>query len=59
MLRSYGIPVGQAYIVGFNTEYDDDPTLGHIRLKGINFYDSNIIRVPEGDKYVQAVRNAL
>lgn len=59
MLRSYGIPVGQAFIIGFNTDYDDDPDLGHIRLKSLDFYDSNIIRVPNSDRYVQAVRDAL
>lgn len=57
ILRSYGIPIGQAFVIGFKTEYDDNEQMQHVRLRDIKY--DKIIRVPENNKYANAVRNYL
>lgn len=57
ILRFYGIPIGQSFIIGFKTEYQDNDTGQHVRLSDIKF--DKIIRVPENNRYANAVRNYL
>lgn len=50
ILRQYGIPVGDMYLVVFKTDYLDNELGEHIRLTDINF--DKVVRIPNSNPYV-------
>ncbi len=57
ILRQYGVPIGQGFLIVYETDYTDNNEKQHVKLNSVKF--NSVVRVPNVGKYQDAVRNAL
>lgn len=55
ILRQFGIPIGQSFLVVYKTDYTNDENGLHIKLDNVSF--DKVIRIPNTQKYMEVVEN--